>query len=427
MFTVSPWWQRLAAAAVLVGGVAVADGAAQTVTWSVAAAATLAEASGNHNGERTADCDGAGVLLSGLSCYYTVATGDLDVDGVVRVPAGGSTAVGMRDSSGQAATLPLTPAAPRDLGGLPPVSGGDRTIQFYPELSVEESTASEDAGPVTFTVTLAPASVHQVTVRYATSDGTTSPADYTAAGSTLTFAPGETTKAIEVAVVDDAADAADEEFTLTLSGPVRAGFAAGGSTVAATGRIDDDDPAVEVSFAETAYIAEEGGSPATVTVSLNVDPEREVVIPLRATPRNGAVAADYSGVPEEVRFTSDGVLSRTFTLTAVDDAIDDDGETVAFGFGTLPERVSAGSPQTATVELVDDDVRGVEVSPTFLAIPEGEPGQYTVVLTSQPTADVTVAVIIPGGSPLTLTFTPDDWETPKLVRPGGPRCFVRNP
>ena len=48
MFTVSPWWQRLAAAAVLVGGVAVADGAAQTVTLSVAAAATLAEASGNH-------------------------------------------------------------------------------------------------------------------------------------------------------------------------------------------------------------------------------------------------------------------------------------------------------------------------------------------------------------------------------------------
>ena len=38
----------------------------------------------------------------------------------------------------------------------------------------------------------------------------------------------------------------------------------------------------------------------TVTVTLNADPERPVVIPLTATPQGGATSADYSGVPATV-------------------------------------------------------------------------------------------------------------------------------
>ena len=94
---------------------------------------------------------------------------------------------------------------------------------------------------------------------------------------------------------------------------------------------------VDVSFGAAAYTATEEGSPATVTVVLNADPERTVVIPITARNGKGASDADYSGVPEQVTFVS-GQTSQTFTVTATSDVDVDAGETVTLGFGDLPER-----------------------------------------------------------------------------------------
>ena len=50
-------------------------------------------------------------------------------------------------------------------------------------------------------------------------------------------------------------------------------------------------------------------------------------------------------------------MSATVTVTAEDDSEDDDGESITIGFGVLPAGVSAGSTESTTVSLVDDDVR----------------------------------------------------------------------
>ena len=63
-------------------------------------------------------------------------------------------------------------------------------------------------------------------------------------------------------------------------------------------------------------------------VTLSADPERTVVIPVTKTAnQGGATAEDYSGVPASVTFNS-GQTSRTFTFTAAQDTVDDDGESV---------------------------------------------------------------------------------------------------
>ena len=124
---------------------------------------------------------------------------------------------------------------------------------------------------------------------------------------------------------------------------------------------DDDDPAVTVSFSQAAYSAAEGGS-VTVTVDLSADPERTVTLPITAANQGGASSADYSGVPANVTFNN-GDSSESFTFMATDDAIDDDGERVLLGFGTLPARVSRGAPNTAAVSIADDDGSGVTVHP----------------------------------------------------------------
>ena len=94
------------------------------------------------------------------------------------------------------------------------------------EISVDDVAVTEgDAGtvPATFTVTLAMASSHTVTVDFATADGTAaSGSDYVAESGTLTFDPGETSQTVTVAVVGETLDEPDETFFVNLSLPVNA-------------------------------------------------------------------------------------------------------------------------------------------------------------------------------------------------------------
>jgi hypothetical protein len=88
-------------------------------------------------------------------------------------------------------------------------------------------------------VSLSRASAQAVTVDYTTQDGTatTADADYDSAGGTLTFAAGETTKAVTVKIDGDSAIEADQTFTLALSNA--AGAAVGDAT--GVGTIQNDD------------------------------------------------------------------------------------------------------------------------------------------------------------------------------------------
>ena len=55
-----------------------------------------------------------------------------------------------------------------------------------------------------------------------------------------------------------------------------------------------------------------------LTVSVDVDPERSLTIPLSPTYVGGASLADYSGVPQSVTLST-GNSSETITFTAIDD------------------------------------------------------------------------------------------------------------
>ena len=92
-------------------------------------------------------------------------------------------------------------------------------VDNEPRISINDVTVNEGAGTATFTVTLSEAATGNVTVQYATANGTaTAGSDYTAAAlTTLTFAPGETSKTITVAIVNDPAVEGNENFTVNLS------------------------------------------------------------------------------------------------------------------------------------------------------------------------------------------------------------------
>ena len=80
---------------------------------------------------------------------------------------------------------------------------------------------------VTYTVTLSSASNQTISVNYATANGTaTAGLDYTATIGTLTFAPGVTSQVINIPILNDFLNEADETFTLTLSSPTNASIGA---------------------------------------------------------------------------------------------------------------------------------------------------------------------------------------------------------
>ena len=217
----------------------------------------------------------------------------------------------------------------------------------------------------------------------ATPQDNASSADYTVPTS-VTFNAGDMSKTITFTATQDAEDD-DGESVLLAFGILPDGVNPGTRNETTVSITDDDVPQVTVSFGQAAYTVAEGGTQSvTVAVTLSADPERTVAIPITATPQDSASSADYS-VPTSVTFNA-GQMSQTITFTAAQDEVDDDGESVLLGFGTLPPAVSLGTTTQSTVSITDDDVAGVSVSEASLTIAEGSSGTYTIVLDSQPTA-----------------------------------------
>lgn len=111
---------------------------------------------------------------------------------------------------------------------------------MLPSLSVENVSANEGNGPTSlaFPVTLSKPVTWTVSVAFATADASAkAPDDYASTTGVLTFAPGETTKTINVGVKGDTTVEPDEAMSLTLSAPVNATVASG----SATGSLKNDD------------------------------------------------------------------------------------------------------------------------------------------------------------------------------------------
>ena len=212
--------------------------------------------------------------------------------------------------------------------------------------------------------------------------------------------------------IQDADAVADLPVTLAheVSGGDYQGLAAAGVEVTIA---EDDVPGVKVS--ETALTLAEGDA-GTYTVVLDTEPAAEVTVAVEVPS-----GTDLTVTPSELRFTAaDWNTAQTVTVTAIQDA-----DAVADLPVTLAHEVSGGDYQglaAAGVEvtIAEDDVPGVKVSETALTLAEGDAGTYTVVLDTEPAAEVTVAVEVPSGTDLTVTpselrFTAADWNTAQTV------------
>ncbi len=95
---------------------------------------------------------------------------------------------------------------------------------------------------------------------------------------------------------------------------------------------------------------------------------------------------------------------QSFSFSAPDDTVDDDGESVVLGFGELPDRVSApdttARPASATVSITDDETAPASITLTVSPTSVSESASGTTVTV---TATLGGSVTLPGATDVTVS------------------------
>jgi hypothetical protein len=166
----------------------------------------------------------------------------------------------------------------------------------------------------TFTVTRVGDSEQTATVDFATDDFTaTAGSDYQAASGTLTFAPGETSKTIDVLVTGDTLFETEEVFAVSLSNAVGAAIVDGQGF----GTIANDDaaqPALSITDV-TKNEGRKGKTSFTFTITLSAPSTQTVTVQFATADGTARVSdSDYSAKSGTLTFQS-GQTSKTVTIS----------------------------------------------------------------------------------------------------------------
>jgi hypothetical protein len=270
---------------------------------------------------------------------------------------------------------------------------------------------------VTYVVSLTGAlTTAPVTVNYATSNGTAAGGvDYVGTYGALTFAPGETSKTVDVLVAGDTINELNETFNLTLNTPVSAilADATGVATI-----VDNSDPIPTLSIADVAITEGLTGTKnLTFTAKLSAISGKTITASYSTADGTAVAGVDYQARSGIVTFGA-GTITQQITVPIIGDASGEVDETLNLNLSnvvnaTLTDGLGVGTIQDDDSLVVDD-----------VTIAEGDSGSsvatFTIRLLAPRTQDVSVdyatanATAAAGsdyiGQAGTVTFAPGETE-----------------
>ena len=281
-------------------------------------------------------------------------------------------------------------------------------------------TTTEAGGTATFTVVLTTQPTADVTIGLSSSDtteGTVLPASLT-----FTAANWNVAQTVTVTGVNDALDDGNIAYTIVTAPATSTDVTYNGVNAADVAVTNTDDDAVGITVTPTTGLTTtEAGGTATFTVVLTTQPTADVTIGLSSSD-----TTEGTVLPASLTFTTaNWNVAQTVTVTGVNDALDDGN--IAYTIVTAPATstdvtyngVNAGD---VAVTNTDDDAVGITVTPTtgLTTTEAGGTATFTVVLATQPTADVTIALSSSDATegtvlPASLTFTTANWNLAQTV------------
>ncbi|NJK70588.1 MAG: DUF4347 domain-containing protein, partial [Microcoleus sp. SU_5_3] len=236
----------------------------------------------------------------------------------------------------------------------------------------------------------------------------------TAATGTINFAAGETSKTITLDVLGDGAIEPNETLNVTLSNPSGLDATPTITAAVATTAIANDD--VGITINPTGLTTTETGGKADFTVQLKSPPTADVTIGLSSdNPAEGTVSTN------SLTFTpANWNQPQIVTVNGVDDLVADGNQNysiVTAAASSTDPLYNNLNPDDVAVTNSDNETPGITVNPTA-GLTTGEDGataNFTVVLNTQPAADVTVGLSSNNTAEGTvstnsITFTPANWN-----------------
>ena len=268
-------------------------------------------------------------------------------------------------------------------------------------LAVNNATIAEAAGVATFTATLSAASGLPITIDLGLTGTATLTDDYTRSGTQIVIAAGNTTGTVTVTAVQDALDENDETVIVDITN-VTNGTETG--TQQATTTITDDDAPPTVTLAVDNANVAEAARVATFTATLSAVSGLPVTIDLGFT-GTATLTDDYTRSGTQIIIAA-GNTTGTVTVTAVQDALDENNETVVVDITNLTNGTETGTQQ-ATTTITDDDAPPtvtLAVDNTNIAEAAGT-ATFTATLSAVSGLPVTIDLGFTGTATLTDDYT----------------------
>jgi hypothetical protein len=290
---------------------------------------------------------------------------------------------------------------------------------FVVALGAPTLNTTEAGGQATFTVRLSSEPFADVTLPVSVTDATEGSVDV----SELVFTPlnWQGIQTVHVTGLDDYLADGNQVFRVTLGPSISADTGYQGLDPADPEVTNTDDDSAGIKVTAGALVTTEAGDTATFEVVLMSQPYADVTIAVASSDTTEGTVNPAALVFTPVNWNAPQVV----TVTGVEDYLDDGNQTYTI---TLAAAVSddlgysGKDPDDLTASNTDNDTAGITVAPlTGLSTTEGgATANLTVVLNSEPTADVTVAVessdLTEGTvTPDALVFTSLNWSSPQVV------------
>ncbi|MEC5127715.1 Calx-beta domain-containing protein, partial [Verrucomicrobiales bacterium BCK34] len=285
-------------------------------------------------------------------------------------------------------TLTGVAAGGRDvtIDGTANTGTGTITNDDAATISISDATIDE-GGNLVFTVTMTNESDAAVSFDYATVVGSAGAGDFTeVASTTLTFAPGETSKTITIATTEDLIVENDETMTVVLSALAPNGRAVTIADDTGEGTITNDDKAL-LSISDVTQLEGSGGfSTFVFTVSTDKVASKDMTVVVNSAALTAAAGSDFQSVVNQPVTILAGESSATVTVSIDTDAIVEDDETfemnltnARFDGATDATRVEIDDAQGIGT-ILNDDLATITISDP-VAVTEGDSGTVTLVYT----------------------------------------------
>jgi hypothetical protein len=272
------------------------------------------------------------------------------------------------------------------------------TIVLGPAISIDDVVVDPegDSGTTTadFTVTLSAAADVDVTVDFATSDGTAMIADndYDALPTTtLTFTPGETSKTISVVINGDEIDEFDEDFFVDLSNASVNALLLDNQGMGTI--VNDDDPDISITDVSE-FEGDSGSQNFDFVVSLSNPSNEEITLDVFTVDGTATEPGDYTAVlTTPLTFTTAGPLMQTVSVSVNGDLDPELDETFTVMLDNVVGNGIGSVDDMGLGTILDDEPHFTIDDVTLL---EGDTGtkafEFTVTLSELPTADLTIDV-----------------------------------